>query len=1036
MKNEPYRLGIDLGTNSLGWCLLKLDKEGRPSGIHRIGSRIFSDGREPQRGEPLARERRTVRGARRRRDRFLQRKNSLMNLLVTLGLMPKSIADRKKLETLDPYHLRSQAFERALNPHELGRALFHLNQRRGFLSNRKTASKDEAMVIGPKIEGLKKELAQSSCKTLGAFLHKRIQEGKIARSRPEEDLYPTRAMYQDEFEKIKNEQSKHHPQVSQKDWDKLQRRIFDQRDLRPQEPGRCQVYPEERRVPAALPSYQQFRIAQDITNLAYITAKGEKVFLDETQRKILWDLLQKQKTIKFSSIQTKLKLPENTQFNLESEKRKELKGNPTAIMLSGKDYFGPAWFKLPDATRDSIVLDLMNIEKEEGLIQKARQEWGTDLETAQRLSALTPNDFVKGYGRFGSTALKGLLPLMRDKGLQYHEAMQSIGAHHSDRRPTELLPRLEYYGKLLPEAVFIQGNPSADEKTPEKKYGRIGNPTVHIGLNQTFKVVNEIINTFGPPAEIVVELARDLKSNNKQKQDIIKEQSNNQKNNIRIGEELEKLGEQNNGLNRLKYKLWEELSKDLNDRRCPFSGEKITPVTLFKEGVEIEHILPLSQTLDDSQNNKTLSTRKANRLKRNRSPYDAFAGDDSLYDYADILERARHLPGRKFRRFLPEAMDVFRDENTFLARQLNDTRYLSKVAKQYLSHICPDNKIWVIPGILTAMLRHKLGLNSICGEQDKKDRNDHRHHAIDALVTGLTDRSLLKRVSDLSRAGLLESSEELDDIGKPRLKAPEPWSGFHKEVEEAIHHTIVSHKPDHGVEGKMHEDTAYGIIKNPSPWEKAQGFNVVRRKALSDLSRGELAAIRDPHLREKLQAFAESFESNKELKLALSEFAGTMGVKRIRVLKKENPIIHIQHPRTNPIHLKGFAPGPIHHIEFWKMPDGTLHAEGINYFEANQKNPILKRPHPASKLVLKIHKGDLMRLIHKGREKTARVVSLSPENKTVWLVEHFEGGNLAARYKEKKLDYIFLSFSKLKDARARKIHVDPLGGVKDPGAIL
>ncbi len=96
----------------------------------------------------------------------------------------------------------------------------------------------------------------------------------------------------------------------------------------------------------------------------------------------------------------------------------------------------------------------------------------------------------------------------------------------------------------------------------------------------------------------------------------------------------------------------------------------------------------------------------------------------------------------------------------------------------------------------------------------------------------------------------------------------------------------------------------------------------------------------------------------------------------------------------------------------------------------------MKRPHPAAKLVLKIHKGDMLRLRHKGKVKTARVVSLSPENKTIWLVEHFEGGNLAKRYKERKLEYIFLSFSRLKECEARLIHVDALGRIKDPGTIL
>ena len=1037
VKKYPYRLGIDLGTNSLGWCVTELDTKNpaHPIRILRTGVRIFSDGREPKRGESLAVARRTARGMRRRRDRFLGRKGGLMQLLVSFGLMPKNRKKRKKLESLNPYELRAKAVDEKVALYELGRALYHLNQRRGFLSNRKTASKDEMKVIGPKIEELKNALEQSSAKTLGHFLYLQLKEGKSARIRDESNLYPTRSMYREEFLAIKKQQKLYHPEISENNWKELEHRIFFQRDLKPQEPGRCQLYPEEHRVPAALPSHQQFRIAQDCTNLAIIDTKGNKTFLDATQRQILWDALQKQKTLKFTSIAKKLNLPDEIRFNLEDKKRKELKGNPTAILLSKKEYFGKQWFDYPDDFRDQLVLELMNIEDPEALIQKAETEWKLSKDTAKQLAELTPEDFIKGYGRFGKTALGKLLPLMRDEGLQYHEAVEKIGKHHSDRRPDKIHPSLDYYGKLMPEAVFIHGDPSADEKTPEKKYGKIGNPTVHIGLNQLRLVTNEIIKTFGHPMQIVVELARDLKLNQQQKKNLIQEQSRNQKNNERIAKELATQGLPNNGLNRLKFKLWEELNEDLNDRRCPFSGTKICIASLFSHEIEIEHILPLSKTLDDSQNNKTLSTRRANGLKANRSPYDAFGGNGSPFDFVDILERASKLPKRKFLRFLPEAMEKFENEREFFARQLNDTRYLSKIAKQYLNHICSADQVWVIPGILTSMLRHKLGLNSILGKDNKKDRNDHRHHAIDALVTALTDRSLLQQVSRFSGAGLLDTSEKENDPYRVRLIAPEPWPKFRREAEEAILRTIVSHKPDHGKQAKLHEDTAYGII-TPNAWEKENGYNVVRRKPVADLSRKELNAVRDPLLREKFLSFSESFDpdKDKELKLALPGFAGKLGVKRVRLLKKENPIREIRHPARNPRHVKAVAPGEIHHVALWKLPDGKIEPKGVSYYDLNAKDHNCLRPHPAARLVMKIHKGDMMRLEHKGREKTARVVSLSPENNNAWLVEHFEGGDLTKRQKEKSI-FIFQRFSRFQQCKVRKIFIDPLGRIRDPGDI-
>ena len=95
-SKQSYRLGLDLGTNSIGWAMLALNQENQPYKILDAGVRIFSDGRNPKTKEPLAVARRTARGMRRRRDRFLARKSKLMNCLVNLELMPKDEIERKK----------------------------------------------------------------------------------------------------------------------------------------------------------------------------------------------------------------------------------------------------------------------------------------------------------------------------------------------------------------------------------------------------------------------------------------------------------------------------------------------------------------------------------------------------------------------------------------------------------------------------------------------------------------------------------------------------------------------------------------------------------------------------------------------------------------------------------------------------------------------------------------------------------------------------------------------------------------------------
>jgi CRISPR-associated endonuclease Csn1 len=132
-----WRLGVDLGTASLGWAAVGLDKDGLPFRVIAAGSRIFSDGRDPKSGASLAVDRRAARAMRRRRDRFRQRQAALLKHLTLAGLFPADGAERKALAGLDTFALRARALHEALPLHHVGRALFHLNQRRGFKSNRK-----------------------------------------------------------------------------------------------------------------------------------------------------------------------------------------------------------------------------------------------------------------------------------------------------------------------------------------------------------------------------------------------------------------------------------------------------------------------------------------------------------------------------------------------------------------------------------------------------------------------------------------------------------------------------------------------------------------------------------------------------------------------------------------------------------------------------------------------------------------------------------------------------------------------------------
>jgi CRISPR-associated endonuclease Csn1 len=242
--------------------------------------------------------------------------------------------------------------------------------------------------------------------------------------------------------------------------------------------------------------------------------------------------------------------------------------------------------------------------------------------------------------------------------------------------------------------------------------------------------------------------------------------------------------------------LWEELSANAADRRCPYSGVQISAHMLFSEQVEIEHILPFSQTLDDSLNNKTVAMHQANRIKGNRTPAEAAADFAAQgWPLEDMLHRASLMPRGKRYRFAPDGMAQWlREDKGFLARALNDTRHLSRVAREYLSLICPQDTR-VIPGRMTALLRAKFGLNDILGLNGEKNREDHRHHAVDACVIAVTDQSLLQKFAKAS------ASAREKQLNKLVETMPLPWPNYREHVQRAIDAIWVSHNRTMGTRG-------------------------------------------------------------------------------------------------------------------------------------------------------------------------------------------------------------------------------------------
>ncbi|PRY97704.1 CRISPR-associated Csn1 family endonuclease [Jezberella montanilacus] len=1010
-----YRLALDLGSTSLGWAMVRLNDANEPHAIIKAGVRIFSDGRNPKDGSSLAVTRRDARAMRRRRDRLLKRKSRMMANLVEYGFFPVDPVARKEFELLDPYELRARGLNEALQPSEFARALFHINQRRGFKSNRKTDKKDnDAGALKTALKNLRAAMVSDGSRTVGEWLYKRHTSGQTVRARYRQtpvkqengktkidksyDLYIDRAMIEAEFDALWSAQTKFNSSQFTEDARlALKDCLLHQRPLKPVKPGRCTLLPDEERAPLALPSTQQFRMYQEVNNLRILGEGLSEGPLTLAQRNLLVTALEQHSKRSFTQIKRLLDLSGAAQFNFEDPKRQELKGNTTSAILSKTDYFGATWFDLSLERQDEIVGKLVNEENETLLINWLQNEFGFDERKAEKIAnAALP----EGYGSLCAKALVRILPELKKEVVTYDKALVAAGfEHHSNishAATGEILPLLPYYGEYLQRHVgFGTGVP---EDHPEKRYGKIANPTVHIGLNQIRVVVNALIKRYGHPSEVIVELARDLKQSQEQRKEDNKRQTENQNRNARLRQDvataLNISAERVRRDDIQKMLLWEELSHDAADRRCPYSGVQISVQMLLSDQVEIEHILPFSQTLDDGLNNKTVAMRQANRIKGNRTPWEArndFAAQG--WNHEDMLARAEKMPKNKRYRFGDDGYQRWlREDKTFLARALNDTRHLSRVAREYMSLICPQNTR-VIPGQMTAMLRSKFGLNDILGLYGEKNRNDHRHHAVDACVIAVTDQSMLQRFAKASANAREQHLTRLVE------NMPLPWDTYRDHVARAINAIFVSHKPDHGHEGAMHNDTAYGLLSG----------GVVRTHKIVD-----------------------GIRQREDSNLKVIEMTSNKAPKRHGLL-----------PDGSPRPYKGYKGDSNYCMEIYRTDDGKWASDVISTFQAYQivrhegvarlRNPRLSLN--GKHLVMRLLIGDTLRLEVNGRTETVRIQKLAG-NGQIFLASHQEA-NVDARNRDASDTFAFVSkmVGSLRTAKGRRVTVSPIGEVKDKGFV-
>ncbi len=685
-------LGLDLGVKSVGLALVNPVS----NQIALTAVRVFPAGVDGdfEGGGDTSRNahRREKRLQRRQTERRARRLGVMHNLLVEAGLLPPGDT-HSTLKELDrdlarkygphpgaPYILRARALDHPLEPHELGRALYHLAQRRGFLSNRLAPMKEdeEKGKVKGGIETLAAGVEAAGKRTLGEYLATVDPQAERIRGR-----YTSRKMYLQEFDAIWQAQAPHHRAAAAEFQDRLRKAIFFQRPLKDQRVGACSLIATETRAPLRLLEVQRFRILDRVNNLR--VSEPERP-LTEEERSLLIAKLETEEKLTYAAARKLLGL--KTPFSIESGKEKHILGNLTWTRFAKA--LNWHWTQMTRKQQDSLVEEWHRAKDDEALAE-ALQQWNdfTPEEIAAICAVRLPDDYVN----FSLAAIRRLL--------QHLEKGMATGAAKKVEFPdsfkaVEPLPRLPPVHEALPE---------------------LRNPAVARVLTELRKCVNAVIREYGKPEIVRIELARDLKRNKKDRQTLTDQMRDRETERKTAEEELHRFGMTKISRRDIeKYLLWLECGKE-----CAYTGKQISLESLFghQPQFDVEHIVPRSRSLDDSFLNKTLCHRDENIRKRALTPWEMFREDLSGWEaFQSRVQKIKNQAKRSRLLIQETRLDELLEK--FSSNQLNDTRYASRLAAEYVGRLyggvvdsAGTRRVFTSAGQITAQLRGYWNCNSI-----------------------------------------------------------------------------------------------------------------------------------------------------------------------------------------------------------------------------------------------------------------------------------------------------------------------------------
>ena len=850
---KKYSLGLDIGTSSIGWAVLDLDKER----IHDLGVRIFEQPEDPQNGDSLAKPRRDARSARRRLKRRRQRLNHLKQFFIDQNILTKDqveeVLDYKSdFNKLDVYELRARALTEELSPEELLKVLYQIAKRRGFKSNRKVVeeSNKEGGRVTSALKVNEKFLADNNYTTVGDALSR--DEKFAPHKRNKRDDY-TNSFARDDFLReleaiIKTQQNYTLKNVPERTINELiygindeqvinvsaimYQRPFMTKELIEKMVGDCTFEKNEKRAPKASYSFEVFRLASDLSHLVFIPrdtskrqAKRENLEIRLSSEQIgkVIDVAKNQKSLTYKKVRSTAGISEDYVPKDVRGKKKEgdefgedntfggLKAY-SDIRLALKD-LPEDWAKIDNESAINQIAYILTTQKADEGIRAELDSLPLSDKAKEAIIKIKPTNF-KSFGHLSIKALQKITPHILE-GMTYDKACEAAGY---------------------------------DFKKQSASLEQITNPVVKRAITQTLKVVRAIERKYGKPYFIKVETARDLAKNFKDRKAVENENKENQARNQSIIQTLKENGVVTpTGQQIIKVKLYRE-----QNGVCLYSGKPIDFETMLRDdnAYQVDHIVPFSRSNNDGITNKVLVLTEENQKKGNQTPFEYFGADEkrwkeyvarveSTYQTREVKKGDKDAGANyKYNGYAMKKKQnlLLQDykNDSWNVRALNDTRYITRFIQNYLRQNVDfaegEEKQRVIApnGTTTAYLRKRWGL--------AKDRaEDVLHHAKDAAVVAAINQKIVYQANlfskeqemklylnnaktiDEKRQILLQSTDEntgeitdeatftqaqkdlaqveyfkLCSDEETKKRFPDPWTGFSKEVMKRTLNTDIA----------------------------------------------------------------------------------------------------------------------------------------------------------------------------------------------------------------------------------------------------